>query len=373
MSQLHTLPVPELFRPHQSSTLSARPAPEPSPGAVDASWDRYAPIPREHVDGRYAPPSPTATATEFRHSHWATARERARRAMVDAGYALSRRYAFQSCGANPIVQIDPETNIVRVKAHCCHDRWCRACGRVRRQRLARALTPLVNERKTLHVVLTLKSRDEPLGESLSRLLASFAKLRRTPWWRERVKGGAWVFEVTHPSESGLWHPHLHTLVHADWLDMKELSAAWHAATGDSHRVHVSLVNKSQKAIAELTKYVGKITHRDWEHDQKLLAHAMRELNGRRLCSTFGTWAKVELQPTNDQVEVRQWISWGTIDQLFRLSAAGDPDALALKKALLSGAPAEICSTTSAPPPLGEPDPVDGPDPPKLDLAFTVGA
>lgn len=373
MTQLQQPPAPNLFRPLISSTHSASPAPDTTAGAAGTPYDRYATILPQWINERYRPPEPTSTATEFRHGHWAAARERVRRAMVDAEFALARRYSFQTCGGNPLVQVDPETDQVRVKARCCHDRWCRACGRVRRQRLARALAGLVGSRKTLHVVLTLKSADEPLGDSLTRLLASFAKLRRSPWWKENVAGGAWVFEVTHDDKTGLWHPHLHTLVHSQWLDLKELSAAWHMVTGDSHRVHVSLVNKSAAAIAELTKYVGKITHRTWEHDQKLLTHAMRELNGRRLCSTFGTWAKVELQPIDDNVEARQWITWGSIDQLFRLCAAKDPDALALKTALLSGAPVVFDPARSLPPPAVDPSRDVGPDPPPLDLAFPVGA
>jgi hypothetical protein len=283
--------------------------------------------------------------------------------MVDAGLPLARRYQFQTCGGNPLVEIDGLTGEVRVRAHCCHDRWCRACGRIRRQRLARALSELVAQRKTLALVLTLKSRDEPLGRSLSRLLHCFAKLRATPWWRERVKGGAWIFEVTHPPESNLWHPHLHIVVHADWLQLQELSAAWHQVTGDSHRVHVSRVNKSSAAIAELTKYVGKITHRTWEHDQQLLAHAMRELNGRRLCSTFGTWQGVELQPHADDVLVRQWICWGSIDQLLALDARGDPDAVAIRKALVTGQPLKLDEEKSLPMPSQDPTRNVGPAPP----------
>lgn len=363
MSQLqHFTPAP-LFQPHLSSTHSAKPVQLPPEWAAADEKARYLPISPDHLDERHRPPEPTSQATEFRHGHWAAARERIRRAMVDAGFAVARRYGFQACGGNPLVQIDPETGKVRVSAHCCHDRWCRACGRVRRQRLARALSGLVGSRKTLHVVLTLKSRDEALGDSLTRLISCFARLRQTTWWKERVSGGAWVFEVTHPQESNQWHPHLHVLIHSQWLDLKELSAAWHDVTGDSHRVHVSLVNKSAAAIAELTKYVGKITHRTWEHDQALLAHAMVELNGRRLCSTFGTWAKTELQPIDTNVEARQWITWGSIDQLFRLSAAGDADAIEIRKALLSGEPMpdpdrewEICARAV----LGH---VPGPAPP----------
>jgi hypothetical protein len=331
-------PPSPLFQPHLCSTHSANPVTLPPEWAAEHAKARYLPIPADHVDERHRPPEPTSTATEFRHGHWAAARERVRRAMVDAAFATARRYGFQTCGGNPLVQIDAETGQVRVSAHCCHDRWCRACGRTRRQRLAAALTPLVSARKTLAVVLTLKSRDEPLGDSLTRLIDCFADLRKTKWWQENVRGGAWVFEVTHPPETGLWHPHLHILLHSCWLGLAELSAAWHTVTGDSHRVHVSEVRNDAQAIREVTKYAGKITHRTWDQDQALLAHAMTELNGRRLCSTFGSWAGTQLQPVDANVDNKQWVTWGSLDQLYALDASGSPEAKAIKRALVTGEP-----------------------------------
>lgn len=352
-----------LCRVTEDLTLSAKPFQAPQDFQKSTEHDPYRLIDRTWVDERWAPPEPTATATSFRHSHWQAARERARRAMVDAGFGLARRYQFQSCGGNPLVKIDALTQDVIVTSHCCHDRWCRACGRTRRQRLGRALSEQVAKRKTLALVLTLRSRDEPLGASLTRLLKCFAKLRASDWWRERVQGGAWVFEVTHPPETKLWHPHLHIVVHADWLQLQELSREWLQATGDSHRVHVSRVNKSHAAIAELTKYVGKITHRTWDQDQELIAHAMVQLNGRRLCSTFGTWRNVELQPTGDTALVRQWIIWGSVDQLLRLDARKDPDAMAIRKALTTGLPLQLDPQASLPPPSADPSRDAGSDPP----------
>jgi hypothetical protein len=258
--------------------------------------------------------------------------------MVDAKYPLARRFSFQTCGGNPIVEIDAITDEVRVKARCCHDRWCRACGQIRRRRLARSLTELAGSKRTLAVVLTPKSNDKPLGQQLTELLAAFARLRRSPWWSKRVKGGAWVFEVTYNAKLQQWHPHLHTLVHAEWLEKSELGSAWYKATGDSYIIDVSLVSRTTNAIAEVTKYVGKITHRSWEHEHELLVHAMQQLNGRRLCSTFGNWKEVELQPDNDDIETRHWLSWGSIENLWRLKEAGDPKALAIHKALITGQP-----------------------------------
>lgn len=338
MSQVFVHEPSPLFEPDKCSTHSASPAVLTLPPGAVTEHDPYHLIDPDHLNARYRPPEPSELATTFRHSHWAAARERARRAMVDADYPLARRFSFQTCGGNPLVEIDVITDEVRVRARCCHDRWCRACGQTRRRRLARSLTQLAGDKRTLAVVLTPKSTDAPLGEQLTDLLAAFARLRKNPWWKKRVQGGAWVFEVTYNDKTRQWHPHLHTLVHAEWLEKNELGSAWYKATGDSYIIDVSLVSRATNAIAEVTKYVGKITHRSWEHEHELLVHAMIELNGRRLCSTFGNWKEVELQPDNDDIETRHWISWGSIENLWRLKEAGDPKALAVHKALITGHP-----------------------------------
>ena len=81
-----------------SSTQRAKP-PEPPPAAVGSGYERINP---EWMD-RWAPSPASEDAIKFRHSFWDAARERTRRAMVDAGFPISRRYAFQECGGSGLV------------------------------------------------------------------------------------------------------------------------------------------------------------------------------------------------------------------------------------------------------------------------------
>jgi hypothetical protein len=330
-----------LFAPAVSPTHSATPPIEPDLAIATTEHDPYELIRPEWVADLHRPFSPTDTETSFRHSHWTKARERTRRAMVDAGLPLARRFRFQCCGGGARVKVDALSGQVRIYAQCCHDRWCRACGHTRRQKLARALSGALGKRKAMHVVLTPISTSRPLAEQLDKLIADFGRLRRTKWWRYRAAGGAWVFEVTWNATTEQWHPHLHVLVHASYLDLRELSALWYKTTGDSHRVHVSLVRHGPSAITELTKYVGKITHRSWEHDHVRLVEAMRALAGRRLANTFGTWTGTELQPHDDDPTVREWIHWGSVDELFALASSGDADAIAIRTALATGQPVDL--------------------------------
>jgi Replication protein len=356
------------------STLSAKGPPEAASALQGTVHDQYKLIRREWVDERYAPPPATSAQVLWRHSHWATARERVRRAMVDAGYGLARRYSFQECGGGATIEICPDTGAVRVRARCCHDRWCRACGRARRQKVAIAMSRQVSYCQSRacrvgdglrmrHVVLTLAGRDAPLGEQLSRLLDAFGRLRSGRWWRSRVDGGCWAFEVTYSHTTSQWHPHLHCLVFSKFLKVGDLSAEWLRCTGDSHRVHVSLVAHSAAAVQEVTKYIGKITHRSWEQDQRLLAHAMRQLNGRRLNSTFGAWRGVQLDGSDTEATAATWISWGSLDELLRLNALGDPDARALMRALQTGEPVRVPAANSPTSAESPPGSRVGPAPP----------
>lgn len=283
--------------------------------------------------GRYAPTPAGEVAIKFRHSHWSAARERVRRALVDAGMPLARRYAFQECGGSAWVMVDENSGRAKVCACTCHDRWCQACGRLRRQHLATALTKTIPGREARHLVLTLKGSHRPLRQQFDHLVSSFTKLRRSAWWRERVAGGAWTFELTWNSDAGQWHPHLHTIVHSSWLQLQELSEQWFKATGDSHRVHVSIIEQHAAAIREVSKYVGKILHRTWEHSHDLIVCVMKALNGRRLANTFGTWRGVKLDEPNEPDPEAVWKIWGTLDRLYELAKAHDPEALELIRVL----------------------------------------
>jgi Replication protein len=337
-------PIPDPLQcVDNGSTHRNTPSTEPGCAIAKTEHDPYKPIPRAWLDERYAPLSATRHENAFRHSFWAAARERTRRAMVDAHFPVARRFRFQECGASCGVYVDTTTLRTITRSANCHDRWCAACGRQRRQRLAAALSAQIPKSKTLALVLTPKSQPGPLGPALTSLVKNFATLRRRKWWSSRVAGGAWVAEMTYNATTKQWHPHLHILVHASWLQLQEFSAEWHKVTGDSHRVHVSLVRDSHShhAVRELCKYVGKIAHRSWEHDQALLAHAMKALHGRRLEGSFGSWKHVNLQQPLPGNEKSVWVFWGTLDHLYALSSKSHEEARAILKSLLSGEPCAI--------------------------------
>jgi Replication protein len=337
MSHAHdTLPDP-MCCVAQPFTLGSTPRIVPPETDLE---DPYAPLTDAHAD-RWSPTPASAAAANFRHSHWAALRERTRRAMVQARFGFRRRYAFQACGGGAQVKIDTASGQVRSCATTCHDRWCAPCGARRRQKLATALRPLVQKSKTLHVVLTERSTSNGLDAGITHLMHSLGQLRRQRWWKDRVDGGAWFLEMTHNGQTRQWHPHLHLLVHASWLELQELIECWKQASGGSNRVDVSLVRHTEAALVEVTKYQGKLVHRSWAHDPHLIVEAMESLDGRRIASTFGSWRGTCLQPDAPDDPNAHWVTIGDLDGVLARAAAGDADAEYLLAVLRGTAPVDV--------------------------------
>lgn len=269
------------------------------------------------------PTPPTELESTFRHSFWAARRARVLQAIKSAGEPERRVDAFAACGSGALVLLDEETGHTRLAAHHCHDRFCEACQMARRHTIQRNLIPLVEEGRTLHIVLTQKSSDRDLAKSIKKLYADAAKLRRRPFWQNRVAGGSQTLEVTFNTDTREWHPHLHLLVRAEWLQLQDLSQEWLTVTGDSHRVHVSLVRSNASAVREVTKYLGKITHRSYEQDTDAMIEAVIALKGTRLITTFGIWRGKKLTHIDKPPTPVIWKIWGTLEQLIALAQTGN--------------------------------------------------
>jgi hypothetical protein len=204
----------------------------------------------------------------------------------------------------------------------------------------------------MHVVLTLRSADAPLAEQLTRLYKSASKMRNSKWWKSHATGGMAAVEVTRSEQTSLWHPHLHILVHADWLDQKTLSEEWLKATGDSSIVHVSLVEKTEAAVREVTKYVAKPIHRSIDFHADALQELIRALHGRHLLVTFGSWRKDPLLKESEEAPEGTWKFWGTLHTLHGNAALGDQWAINALKFLSSKIPGRAAAPAPGVPPSG---------------------
>lgn len=317
---------------HRSSSLEPR---QPNPHAtidLNPLTDRQRSIVNE-----YAPPGhifdvPHASPAEilWRHSGWAVRRAKIDAAMVRIMTPAQRQNRFRQCGAQAWVEKHIDGSL-RVVSFQCGDRLCEACGRARSTRIAGVLAQQIQARPHRFVTLTLQHSQMPLTQQIQRLYQCFVNLRRSVTWKSHVVGGAAFCEIKRSSNTGKWHVHLHLLVEGSYLPQRELSAAWHVATGDSRIVDIRAVPSAKDVARYVSKYVTKPIDSSVYADPDALDEAIVALRGRRLCTTFGSWRGIELSPEKPTEE--GWSALARMDVLRQRAALGDDDARRIVEAV----------------------------------------
>lgn len=239
----------------------------------------------------------------------------------------SRVNAFANCGAKLYVHARPDGSEHKITCSCCHDRFCEPCQQRRRRIIAAALEEVIAKRTVRFVTLTLRLSDCSLRDQMDRLYRSFSVLRRRTWWREHVDGGAAFCETKLGKNSLGWHVHLHLLVEGKFMPQRELSQEWNAVTGDSFIVDVRECRDPHGRAAYVTKYVTKPADSSVYANAAKLAEFIAAIKGRRLCTTFGTWRGIELDP--ERLPDGEWVSVGPVENVVRRAAAGDVECLRL--------------------------------------------
>jgi len=260
----------------------------------------------------------------FRHSGWARHRKVIRKALEDAGTSARRLLDFDLCGSDPWVarsKTDPDKFTVLV--HTCKSRWCIPCARSRGNTITRNLTKLLDEQPYLFVTFTLKHTYDPLAKQLDRLYESFRELRKHPFWKTQVAGGAAVCEVQYNTIERQWHPHLHVVIQARYLYWKTLRELWFKITGDSYIVDIQKGNNHKNAAYYLASYVAKPVPKELQQRPDLLSQLIVAFKGRRLVNTFGTWRGFRLAKP---LEPNDWESLCPLDVMLARRAAGDREA-----------------------------------------------
>lgn len=318
-----------LVRKQETKSHQEKPCPvrerKPSPGYVE--WEkRVRPLERQIQPA-------TDVEVAFRHSGWSATRSKVERALERIAAPDARRERFRHCGSGCMVQRQVGTERLRLSANYCHDRNCKPCAAARSATIARNLAKLMNEGTFAHVVLTLKHSDSSLGEQFGRLIECFAALRRQRLWSDRVKGGAYFFEVKPAKCGARLHPHLHIVIESSFLPQHELSAAWLKLTGDSSNVWIEAINNKQKATRYVAKYASKGLDPAIYESCAWLDCCLRALHGRRLCSTFGGWRGTQLE--DESAPDVEWEFVGWLGRLIRDSKGGCVGSAAVIQNLLT--------------------------------------
>jgi hypothetical protein len=272
----------------------------------------------------------------FRHSGWMPVRKLIDAAFVRVGVSASRQDRFRCCGEGAWIQesaIDPSRH--RLRASHCHDRLCMPCANARAWQMRTAVTALTKDKPISFITLTLCGKNSGLSALVDKLYKSFRALRRHPLWSDAVQGGAAFLEIKWSDKAQRWHPHLHILADARYMDQGQLSTVWRTITGDSFIVDIRKVKDHDHAVAYVTKYASKPLDMSFVKSPKQLDEAIVALKGRRLCTAFGTWYRGPLSKLNDEeyaddeVDAGEWINMWPLQNIVALANAGDASALTI--------------------------------------------
>jgi len=234
-------------------------------------------------------------------------------ALLSTAVSYRRREAFAACGTSYwLLESRTRPGVFKLTADFCHDRWCPACGRMRADLVAGNVFAALHRQPARLVTLTVRSTDRPLKDQLTRMYASFRRLRQLPLWKRCVQGGVAVLELTYNEQTNRYHPHLHCLTHGLYMPQADLARDWLRSTGDSNIVDIRMVNSNEAASKYVSKYLAKPVDHAIYHSQNALREAIEALRGVKQLITFGDWRKLHLtRPLNED----DWRSLGHMHEL----------------------------------------------------------
>lgn len=218
----------------------------------------------------------------------------------------NRHSQFQQCKTNAWFVVHRETKKVRVAATACGLRWCPLCIRSRRYVITQSVAAWVEKKeKAKFLTFTLKHHTAPLKEQIAALYKFFRAIRKTPFFKKKIKGGIWFFQIKKSKDDRYWHPHIHCLVEGAYVPQKELSALWKKITHGSYIVDIRAVKDGNKAAEYVARYAAAPC--------RLLGHTVDDaleivqaLHGQRICGTFGSAKGVILRPQKME-DAENWI------------------------------------------------------------------
>lgn len=231
----------------------------------------------------------------FRHSGWAERRQRTLDALRASGASAGRTDRFATCGDVAwVLQHLEDRGRFRLATNRCRDRFCVPCANEHRQTVCRNLREALAGKTLRLLTLTLKSGETPLADQLSRLYASWGRLRGLMRASHGLVGGVAFVEVSLNPQSRQWHPHLHIIFEGQWTPKAWLRETWLKITGDSYIVDIRPIRDSDHAAGYVAKYASKAVSANVVNDRERFVEAITAMQAHRLFATFGTWTHLHL-------------------------------------------------------------------------------
>lgn len=283
--------------------------------------------------GREARIDAVSLSACFRHSGWKMTRMRVFEALGRTGQSQARRRSFGECGSfSSIQQCTDDPLKFRVRCNHCHDRLCTPCATERSRTIRDVVMAHLPEGGISFITLTLAGADQGLSEKVDRLYRHFRALRAHPAWTEKVAGGVAFLEVKWSEKAKRWHPHLHLIAEAKYVDQAVLSDLWRGITKDSYIVDISRVKDRNSCGSYVAKYASKPLNTSFAGVPSLLDEAVASLKGRRLIFAFGSWYGTKLSSLDDdELELddagKKWNHFAFLEDVLFAARAGGVDAM----------------------------------------------
>ena len=142
----------------------------------------------------------------------------------------------------------------------CGDRLCEICKEPNYHRLLSHYLPVVEKIKPYRlqqITLTHRNCQFLTKSKIDKIASDLRKLRKSVFFKSRVKGGLAVVECKHRNDKVGWNIHIHILVDSSFIPVKELSKVWLSITGNSFIVDVRNEGDSRGSLFHLLKYFLK--------------------------------------------------------------------------------------------------------------------
>lgn len=184
----------------------------------------------------------------------------------------------------------------------CRDRLCPTCAMFRAGTLRTRLRQLlVKSRSVRFLTLTMAPVSKDLGKCVDALHDAFRRMRKTLDWKDHVRGGAFVIEVTRGLRGSHWHVHAHVLVDGVYFPHDILHRLWSSAVGEASRVEIKALHDREGAVSYLAKYMAKSTALgSWTHEE--ICEYAEQMHCRRTVGTFGTWHRMKMDHLDANAE-----------------------------------------------------------------------